>query len=199
MRAGLLVCLGVAVGLWFARRDDAEPASPSATVVRERPTAAPPMPVPQRELAPTDPRYDAVAYLRESAGELTPQEIFASEPRDPVVAPVFEARARDAISSALDELELASKVKSIRTECKTLSCETRLEVSEEEASEIYEAVNGIMLGDVQSPGLERDGDVGYVTFTNLYSPDARDDANHQRFLEAAYRPALEAAKQRMHP
>jgi hypothetical protein len=203
MRTGLLVLVGVAVGILVAHlragpRDEPLPAIPTTSSTRWRAVAAP-TPVVQRELSPADPRYNPVALLRESAGELSPQEIFAAEPRDPARAPVFETRVKDAITSALDELNLSAKVKSITTECKTLSCETRVEVSADDAVAIYNEISGIMLGETQAPLLGRDGDTGYVTFTNLYTAGFWDEPYHQTFLDGAYRPAIEAAKQRAAP
>ena len=210
MRAILLICGGVAIGvivaLFVGERgsDESESIAPVVVTHRTRPdrpltTRRVPIQVVQRDLTPSDPRYNPVALLKESAGQLSPKEIFASEPRDPVGAPVFEARVKDSISSAIEELKLSSKVRSIKTECKTLSCETRVEVSSGDLMSVYDEINGIMLGDMQAPGIAQEGGTGYVTFTNLYSPEFRDEEYRHKFDDEAYRPAVEAAKQRAAP
>lgn len=209
MRTLLIVALGAVAGIVLAlvRTTRSEGGDSNAPRVNEAhgQRLAPQLPqrigqarVAQRDLVPADPRYNPVSLLKESSGELTPKEIFASEPRDPVMAPVFEQRAKDSISGALEELKLSEKVKAIKTECKTLSCETRLEVSAGDMAAVYDELNGVMLGDVQAPNFVQDGDVGYVSFTNLYRPEAREEVNHQRFLDEAYRPSIEAVKQRLH-
>jgi hypothetical protein len=103
-----------------------------------------------------------------------------------------------ALSTALRELELEDKVRAIKTECRTLSCYTRIEVLKGDGWRVYDALNGVMLGDVQEPGIdESDPDHTYVTFGNLYRASTRDDAEYESFKSEAIRPSLDAAKQRM--
>lgn len=209
MRTLCLIVLGVAAGILVAtlrRAHGNEERTASAAVESAGPQIVPapsPRYVPrpralfkQRDLDTTDARYSAVALSQESAGELSASEIFDSEPRDPVFAPVLETRVKKALIGALDELKLSPKVRSIKAECRTLSCDTRLELSRGDVEFVYDQINGIMLGDVQVPGIVKDGDVGFVTFTNLYRPETRDETYYQRFLDEAFTPALEFAKQR---
>lgn len=152
----------------------------------------------QRDLAASDPRYDPVVMMAQEQGMLRAHEVFELEPRDPKYAPMFEKRIAAELGVAIRELGLDDKVRAVHTECKTLSCSTRIEVAKDDLAAVYDAVNGVMLGDSQEPGMDRSGqDVGYVTITNLYRGDARSDAYHARFMAEAFEPALEAAKRRL--
>jgi hypothetical protein len=104
----------------------------------------------------------------------------------------------DALVTAFRELELEGKIRRIETECKTLSCYTRIEVSKEDGWDVYNAINGVLLGDAQEPGIdESDPERTYVTLGNLYRASTRDDSEYDRFVNEATRPSLDAAKQRL--
>lgn len=208
MRLALFVVIGVIAGVLLARmRDedrrsvvDARPqpasksgSSPRALWIGPVQTGA----VLQRDLEATDSRYDA--FLLSTGNEdLSTKEIFEREPRDPAFAPTLEKRMYAALATAFRELELEDKVRGVETECKTLSCYTRIEVSKEHGWDVYNAINGVMLGDAQEPGIdESDPERTYVTLGNLYRASTRDDAEYEKFVSEATRPSLDAAKQRL--
>ncbi|HLL21121.1 MAG TPA: hypothetical protein VK427_03270 [Kofleriaceae bacterium] len=93
----------------------------------------------------------------------------------------------------MKELGLLEKVKLQTVECKTLSCTTVLEVDPKEIVSVYDSINGIMVGDVHSPGYDQS--TGQITLVNLFRGDARSDAYDAQFFAEAFAPALEAAKQ----
>lgn len=206
MRLAVIVVVGIAVGViaaqfWGHRASrpagsasDAEPVSRtgSAAPPAARWSAAPREPsVPQRDLAPSDRRYNPIALLREEEGT-TIKEIFEREPRDPAFAPVLEQRASVALGRVFQELRLDGKIRGVQTECKTLSCYTFIEVDDADVEQVYDQVNGILVGDSQAPGFVRaakDRPSG-VTLYNLYRPDTRDDGYYRRVLEEAMQPAL---------
>lgn len=209
MRLILIVIAGALLGTIAARL-----ATPDAVVIPQlegtktegratRPHVIPPVvpqgdnSVRQRQLAPSDRRYSPVALLREMNGELEVTDIFAQEPRDSIFAPIMERRIKGILAVALQELEISDKVRSVSTECRTLSCYTKLEVDKSDAHYVYDLVNGIMLGDVHVPGIDESvPGFTYVTISTLNRPESRDDSYHERFLMEAMRPALDLAKQR---
>jgi hypothetical protein len=69
---------------------------------------------------------------------------------------------------------------------------TTIEVAPEEALAVYELVNGIMLGDMQSPEVNEID--GIITFVNLYRSDVRQSDYYARFVAAALEPPLALAK-----
>jgi hypothetical protein len=153
----------------------------------------------QRNLEATDARYNPVELIQELRHEgLTLRDIFEREPRDPQFAPVLERRVNIMLKQALQELQLEGLVHGVKAECKTLSCYTFISVDSTDAERVYEAINGVLLGDSQAPSVvtsSKDRPAG-VTIYNLYRPDARTEAGHARFLEEGMRPGLEMAKQR---
>lgn len=208
MRLGLIVGIGVIAGILLARisREDRRvvvDARPQPTASRaSTPQALWAGPVQtggvrQLDLDATDARYDAYLLSKET-DELSAKDIFEREPRDPAFAPTLEKRMSAALATAFRELDLEGKIVAIETECKTLSCYTRIEVSKEDGEQVYDAINGVMLGDVQAPGIdESDPERTYVTIVNLYRASTRDDAEYEKFLREATRPSLDAAKQRI--
>ncbi len=208
MRLGFFVLIGVIAGILLARMGgddersavDARPHSALRTGRGPRALWTGPVQtgtVVQRDLATTDSRYDAFLLSRENE-ELSTKEIFEREPRDPAFAPTLEKRMHDALVTAFRELELEGKIRGVETECKTLSCYTRIEVSKEDGWDVYNAINGVLFGDAQEPGIdESDPELTYVTLGNLYRASARDDAEYDKFVSEATRPSLDAAKQRL--
>ena len=206
MRIALFVVVGLVVGVVLARRGEDKSSVGDAAPARSRQqpvarvTWTSPMPmghVLQRELPATDPRYDAVQLSKENE-ELSTKEIFDSEPRDPAFAPILEKRMHATLSTAFRELQLEDSIDAVKTECKTLSCYTRIEVSKENGWRVYDSLNGVMMGDVQEPQIdESDPEHTYVTLGNLYRASARDEAAFEEFQSAATWPSLEAAKQRL--
>lgn len=207
MRTLLFVVIGVIVGVAIARTSVDEARRPDhrrpAPSVGSDSNARAPWMVPvrqasirQRVLQAADDRYDAFLLAQENP-ELSPKEIFDAEPRDPAFAPTLEKRMHAALATAFRELELEDKIRAVETECKALSCYTRIEVSSEDGWSVYNAINGVMLGDVQHPGIdESDPEHTYITVGNLYRTSARDDAEYEKFLSEGMRPSLDAAKQR---
>jgi hypothetical protein len=208
MRIGIIVVVGVIVGIVLARvcaldgrvSVAARPTTSTDTTASARTGWSAPVrsvPVRQRDLEASDARYDAVLLSKENE-DLSTKEIIEREPRDPAFAPTLEKRMHASLAVAFRELELEGKITSVETECKTLSCSTRIEVAREHGWEVYNALNGVMLGDVQEPSIdESDPHKTYVTFSNLYRAGTRDDAYHDEFVKQATRPSLDAAKQRM--
>ena len=208
MRIGLIIVVGVIVGIALARACapkkraavEARTTASSDKAASARAGWSAPVrsaPVRQRELEATDARYDAFLMSKENA-ELSTKEIFEREPRDPAFAPTLEKRMHATLAVAFRELELEGKISSVETECKTLSCYTRVEVPREHGWEVYNALNGVVLGDAQEPSIdESDPARTYVTIGNLYRASTREDAYHDEFVKAATRPSLDAAKQRM--
>lgn len=206
MRVAVFIVVGLVVGIVLARMngDDKGPVEGS----RPTPTRNEPSRVRwtgpvkagtvlQRKLQVTDPRYDAVQLSKEN-DELSTKEIFESEPRDAAFAPVLEKRMHATLSTVFRELDLDDKIRAVETECRTLSCYTRIEVPKEDVRKIYETLSGIMLGDVQEPGIDgSDPEHTYVTLSNLYRASTRDDSEYEQFQSGATWPSLEAAKQRL--
>jgi len=200
---------GIALGLVAARMRTA-----SSVVVA--PTSAPPSPLPgnssarassssriqhsvhARDIPATDARYNPVALLKDDP-DLSLKEVFESEPRDVQFAPVMEKRIHGSLGIIFSELKLDSKIRHVEIVCKTLSCYTEIEVSEGDAELVYDEINGILLGDHQSPGIAPHGAVGHlnaVTIYNVYRPETRDDIYYKRFLAEAMRVPLELAKEK---
>lgn len=169
--------------------------APNSTLVRPALRAAPL----QRTLEPTDSRYDPVELHRESGAELLLEEIFEREPRDPAFAHVLEKRVSVAVDEIVTALDLSEVIRKVNVECRTLSCFTSIEVEKKDVTRVYDLMNGILLGDVQSPSFAHGADgsthLGQVTFYNLYRPERRDESNHQEFLEKAMRPVLEYVRE----
>lgn len=207
MRLALMIVVGAVVGLLLARMSCHEGSARQhqnlAGPPTERRTAPLHVPatmatVPQRELQASDRRYDPLLLLKESNGELTPKEVFEGEPRDPAFAPILERRQHTALDTALRELGFDDKEVHMEIECKTLSCGTRIEIAKQRGQRLYDALNGVMFGDLQEPGInDSDPDHTYVTLTNLYRPESRDENRYNDFFNAATRPSLDAAKQRL--
>jgi hypothetical protein len=206
MRLLGIIVLAVVIALLAARRTSsrAQHAARSTPVTSgsARTPAVVPLPrlaaVRQKGLSTRDPRYDAVAYLAEEGGALDAKEIYLDEPRDPTFAPIFEKRINTTLETIVDELKAAKRIKAVHVDCRTLSCSTTIEAdSKADARELYNEVNGIMLGDVQQPGMDlSDSDHPQVTIYNLYRPTSRDDASFQQILDLGMRPALDLAKKR---
>ena len=212
MRMVVIVLIGVVLGVAVARvrahRDaplpvEPPPAAGSETTSRSTWTRlangrAPETP-PQRELQPSDARYNPVALDEEEDGLRSAREIFEAEPRDPKFAPILEERIRATLPTVLRELSLEKQIRVMQIECRTLSCLTRLEVPSSEGRRVYQLFSGILLGDLQNPDLETsksNPDVSYVILVSLNRPDARDEAYYKRRLEESTWPALEWAKER---
>lgn len=169
MRVAVFVLVGITVGVLGARlcgHGTSPPAvAPGAPASASGSSPAPPPlarwsavsrepSVTQRDLAPSDRRYNPVALLREEEG-LTLQEVFEREPRDPTFAPVLEQRAHDVLDRVFKELRLDGKIRGVHTECRTLSCYTFIKVDDSDVEHVYDEVNGILIGDSQSPGFVR--------------------------------------------
>lgn len=209
MRIVVIIIIGAIAGLVIARSsachdrsaiERRNPPPPSAKQGQPAPlrVQAPMAAVLQRDLQPSDRRYNPLLLMEQSSEELTPKEVFEREPRDPTFAPIFERRVHTTLDNALRELGFDDKDVRIETECKTLSCTTRIEIAKAGGQRLYDAINGVMFGDVQEPGIDNsDPDHTYVTLTNLYRPESRDDKQYDDFINGATRPSLEAAKQRM--
>lgn len=208
MRLAAFVLVGLVVGTtcaWLRAPARGTSVAPAPVAVEPRHPVSSPSParfvgratVPQRELAPSDARYDPVARLREEP-DVTVKEIFESEPRDPAFAPVLERRVQAAVDMITRELALGDKVLDVHVECRTLSCYTTIQVSRADLEEVYGQVNGILLGDAQMPGMSAaaDAELGEVTIYDVYRPATRDDAYYERFVEEAIRGPLELSKQR---
>lgn len=150
--------------------------------------------VAQRDLSATDVRYNAVLLQKEE--ELTTKEVFEREPRDPVFAPIFEARLGSGYSRAAEELGFKDKVIKIKSECKTLSCYTEISVAKEDGGHVYDVMNGLILGDVETPGLADTADpaVSNLTFYTLYDPRMRDDALFNSYVEQGFVPLIQSIK-----
>lgn len=207
VRALALVVIGIVLGVtgaWLRSRRSVQ-AAPASTVAfpveahpapRRMPAAQTP-PVRQRDLATSDPRYDPVALLAEANGELDIEDIIEREPRDPASATFLEDRARALLTDVIAELHLDDRVRAIHVECRTLGCVTRIEVAPADVRRVYDQLNGVMLGDAQSPGEDAsDPEVGYVTMATLFRPVTRDPAYYAAFVAQAVRPAVEWAKER---
>ena len=209
MRTAIFVLVGIVVGVAVARlrTTGKSPSRREAPVMSAVEAASPEASMPmgsayrdgvrQRDLSPKDGRYDPVALLEEDES-LSAKEIFENEPRDPLFAPIMEKRAQAVLEIVFRELEIEHKIREIHVECKTLSCYTYIEVSKADGRDVYVDINGILLGDVQTPGLVNDGDrdMSRVTIYNLHRPATRDVAYYQRLLEETMRPPLEYVKQR---
>ena len=155
--------------------------------------------IPQRDIPPTDIRYNPVA-LQDEKPELSLKEIFESEPRDVTFAPVMEKRVHDALDTIVQELRLENTVRNVRTECRTLSCYTIIEVASADLEQVYDEINGILIGDTQHPGVSHNAGpdhVTAVTFYNIYRPETRDDTYYYKeFLVKAMRFPLDLAKKK---
>lgn len=210
MRLLGIVVLAVAVAVLAARRRTATSATKAprsvGTGTGSSTTPAPrqlPPPQPgairQKDLATTDARYDPVAYMDQEGGALDAREVYLSEPRDPKFAPIFEKRINTTLGTIIDELNAKKRVKSVHVDCRTLSCSTTIEAdSRADAQELYNEVNGIILGDGQQPGVDlSDPDHPLVTIVNLYRPGSRDDGNFQQILDLGMRPALDLEKKKL--
>lgn len=105
----------------------------------------------QRDLDSTDRRYNPILLAKEENGALQPRDIFEREPRDAAFAPILEKRFVTSLTTALRELGIERSVRNIHSECKTLSCETRIEVVKQDLMHVYDAINGVMFGEAQQP------------------------------------------------
>ncbi len=208
-RLVLIVAAGVAAGVLVARlsgnSDDAPVVTPAPMAAQQARTGAvatterAPLvfnrnKVRQRDLAASDPRYDPVKLLEEE--EQTPQETFAAEPRDLKYAPIFEQRLKNTIEDVLRELNLQDKVIAIGVECKTLSCRTYIEVAKADGAAVYDQINGILMGNVQEPGLVDDEDPTHmdISLFNIYEPGMRDESEYKKFLAFALPQNIALAK-----
>lgn len=111
----------------------------------------------------------------------------------------MEKRIRDSLDFIVRDLQLETKVRGIHVECRTLSCYTTIAANPADVAAVYEAVNPIMIGEVQQPGMSSDPDssdpdLRDVTLFDLYRPDSRDERSYERFLEQATRPQVEYLK-----
>lgn len=142
--------------------------------------------IPQRTLSPADERYNPVALLRED--DLSPREVFESEPRDAAFASVLEQRIQAGYSSAFLQLGIDKKIVSMNIECKTLSCYTSVDVAKEDGRYVYDRINGLLLGSMHTPGLTGTDspDLARVTFYTLFEPDLRDDRAYRRFMDVVF-------------
>ena len=139
---------------------------------------------PQRELAPTDPRYDPVAHSRQD--DLTSKEIFEAEPRDTKFAPIFERRIRANYADAFKELHVESKVLSLDVECRTLSCFATIYVVRDDGKYVYDRIGGLVLGDVLMPSWDDSNasDKAMIKLYMLFKPDLREEENFQQAVDS---------------
>ena len=207
VRAVVLVAIGIVLGVtgaWLRSQRSVQVAPASVVASPSRLTRRPPRmptaqtpPVRQRDLATTDPRYDPVALLAEANDELDIEDIIEREPRDPASATFLEDRARALLTDVIAELHLHDRVRAIHVDCRTLGCVTRIEVAPADVRRVYDQLNGVMLGDAQSPGEDAsDPAAGYVTMATLFRPVTRDPTYYAAFVAQAVRPAVEWAKER---
>jgi hypothetical protein len=212
MRLAAFVLAGVIIGVasaWLRARTHVTSVDPAPRLARIEPkpsdqvaspasaSSAYRAPVPQRELSPSDARYDPVARLAEEP-DLTLKEIFEGEPRDPGFAPVLEHRVQAAVDVIARELLLGDEILKVHVECRTLSCYTTIQVPQADVREVYEQINGILLGDFQMPDMSKNAGVelGEVTIYNIYRSATRNDTYYKKFVEEAMQAPLELVKQR---
>lgn len=158
-----------------------------------------PREIKQVDLAPTDPRYDAMALLEQENELLSPREIFEREPRDPTFAPVMEARIRASLDEAIAELGLGDRVEKVEAECHTMSCVTRVTVARADGVALYDLLGSLPLGDVQSPDvLNPDADPAHsvIVIDNLVSAATRTEAGYRQLKDRSFAAALAWAKRR---
>jgi hypothetical protein len=162
-------------------------------------TNAPTTPVNQTGIQPTDVRYDAFELHRQSHGDLTAKDIFDNEPRDAKYAPVFERRNLDALAKMEKQLSLEKKIVAVSSECKTLSCVSRVKVAIKDQSSVYGVINSVLLGDVQSPLMEPDDDPAFanITFHNLYRPSMREDSTYLEFVKGGFDVSIQGTLERL--
>lgn len=156
------------------------------TVTRDRPFSYDHGGVRQRTLSPADERYNPVAFLRED--DLSPRDVFESEPRDAEFAPVLERRIQAGYQDAFVKLGIDRKIIAMDVECRTLSCYTSIDVPKGDGKYVYDRINGLLLGSLHAPGLaDADSpDMASVTFYTLFEPDLRDERAYRRFMEVVF-------------
>jgi hypothetical protein len=209
VRTAVFVIVGLVLGLVAARvRGRTHPTRVDAVANRSDERATPrPSPalarserrlsISQRDIAPTDPRYDPFALSRED-DEMAFKDIFERESRDSTFAPVMEKRIHDTLHLVFHELQLEGMVHAVHTSCRTLSCLTTIEVAKADGRQVYDEINGILLGDGQNPELVDSPDpaLSEIKIYNIYRAQTRDEGYYKQFLDEAMRPALESSKQR---
>jgi hypothetical protein len=209
MRTAVFVIVGLVLGLVAAqRRGRTHPTAVDTVAIRSGNRATPRsspalalserrLGVSQRDIAPTDPRYDAFELSRED-DEMAFKDIFERESRDLAFAPVMEKRIHDALHLVFHELQLEARVRAMHTSCRTLSCLTTIEVAKAEGEQVYNEINGILLGDGQNPELvdSPDAALSEIKIYNIYRAQTRDEGYYKQFLDEAMRPALESSKLR---
>lgn len=198
-----LAVIGVLIGMAVKGRKRAEPTTPSGEVApaRTRTVSSASWVRPVRSARVDVPAVEARSQDPEESSWVAEETFgtglsFTAEPRDPVFAPILEQRIRAILDRVIRELELDDVVRGVQIECKTLSCETVLEVDRAYAAQVYELTSGILLGDSQRPGLAHvDAARSHVTLYTQYRADVREDGYHEMFLDLAVWPVLEALKQ----
>jgi hypothetical protein len=87
------------------------------------------------------------------------------------------------------------KIIALTSECKTLSCVSRVKVAKQDGKSMYELINVIKLGAWQSPTLEVDDDPAYalVTFYTLYHAYMREESAYAAAMDEGFEVTIEAA------
>ncbi|HPH64416.1 MAG TPA: hypothetical protein PLF40_01685 [Kofleriaceae bacterium] len=153
--------------------------------------------VKQKDLSPTDSRYDAVRLLDEEDGKLTMAEVYEAEPRDPLFAPILEKRMQVTIANVLKALQLSEKITATSVTCRTLSCIATFSIASADADSVYSLLGYVPLAEVRGPGLEvneMNPDVSEISMKLFYSADQRDDAAFRAWQQRTLWPRVEILK-----
>jgi hypothetical protein len=199
--------VGVTAALFVGWATRSEPSEPSAAetpaIVNAPPRTAPGRDSPvfalaprqlvrQRDLEPSDPAYDAIQLGVEA--ELTPKEIFDSEPRDEAFATSQERRLRQTFADVFDRLAVTSGIRGVSVECRTLSCEATVLLDSAEGDHVYDAINGIPFApvvEVNSPTDAAESETRTMTFALLFKPGHRDARAFQQWQANVLWPRVE--------
>jgi hypothetical protein len=201
--------VGIAAALFVGWATGSESSATSATVSATHParsaapssgTAIAPAPrqlVRQRDLEASDPGYDAIQLGVEA--ELTPKEIFDSEPRDEVFATNQERLLRQTFADVFDQLAVTSSIRGVSVECRTLSCEATISLDRADSDPVYDVLNGIPFApvvEVNAPIDSEESETRSLTFVLLFKPGHRDARAFQQWQANVLWPRVERVKQR---
>jgi hypothetical protein len=201
--------VGIAAALFVGWATGSESSATSATVSATPPArsaapgpgtaiaSAPRQLVRQRDLKATDPAYDAIQLGVEA--ELTPKEIFDSEPRDELFATNQERLLRQTFADVFDRFEVTSSIREVSVECRTLSCEATISLDRDDSGAVYDVLNGIPFApvvEVNSPTDSAESETRSMTFALLFKPGHRDARAFQQWQANVLWPRVERVKQR---
>lgn len=147
----------------------------------------------QKDLSPTDGRYDAVRLLDEADGQLTMAEVYEAEPRDLVFAPILEKRMQVTAARVLKDLGLADTVTTKSISCKTLSCIATFSVATSNAADAYAVLGGVPFAEVRGPELqlsETDSDVSEISFKLFFPANQREEAAFRAWQDSTLWPRI---------